>query len=436
MKKTAFLLALILAFSTLALFGCGGGTTPEQQGKTVTMVIESDKMTYYNELKAEFEQLYKEQGYTVSFVPVGGGQVEDKQSTMIAQRQAPDIIVGGDVHINSQYKYLLDLTTLVERDAEEVDFDDFIPQIMAELQKDGKLYYLPEFFNTSLLYYNLELFDSYNANPANTVKVEYPQADWTYEEFYSTADKLTVRAGDSCTQYGCYSTIGWWGEWLVHVRQAGGDFMKDGQVVLNTAQAQQGIQRYYDKMFAENRISNRPGELDLGGFSGGKYAMDYGGHVSNWADLRTVEDLKWDIQLLPSVNGNQKGGELSISGLGIYSQSNSTEAAWAFIKYITRKRDLEAWQAYPYIPPRTSGKELLLSVPKQDRPCPQNLEVAYTTLEEGYSTILPNERYFVYVNTQIVQNYITRILEQEFSVAEGLEQATSQANNYIRQNYA
>ena len=433
MKETALLLAVLLALGSLSLFGCSGGGTQEE-GKTVTMVIESDKMTYYNGLKAEFEQLYAEEGYTISFVPVGGGQVEDKQSNMIAQRQAPDIIVGGDVHINSQYKYLLDLTELVERDAEEVDYDDFIPQIMNELPIDGKLYYLPEFLHTSLLYYNIDMFDRYNADPANTEKLEYPQADWTYEEFYAAADKLTDRPGYS--EFGCYSIIGWWGEWLIHVRQAGGDFMKDGQVVLNTSEAKEGLQRYVDKMYAENRISNRVGELDLGGFSGGKYAMNYGGHVKDWVDFRAVEDLNWDIQLLPAVDGNQKGGELSISGLGIYAQSPNTEAAWAFIKFLTRKRDLEEWQAYPYIPPRTSGKNLLLSVPKEERPCPQNLEVAYQSLEEGYSTILPNERYFVYVNTQIVQNYVTRILEGEFSVADGLAEATQRANDYIRQNYS
>jgi ABC-type glycerol-3-phosphate transport system substrate-binding protein len=287
-----------------------------------------------------------------------------------------------------------------------------------------------------MLYYNKGIFDAYNANPANIEKVEYPQADWTYEEFYATAEKLTVRAGNAVSQFGCYSTIGWWGEWLTHVRQAGGKFMENGLVTLNTPQAIEGIQRYYDKMYSANRISNQKGIDDtFGDFSTKNYAMAYGGHMSNWADLRTVNDLDWDVQLLPAVNGNQTGGELSISALGIYKGSKSVEASWALIKYITRKRTLAEWNEYPYAPCRISGKQLLLEVPVAERKAPQNLEVVYESLEGGYCQSLPGEKYFSYVNTSIVQGYITKILEGEYTVEEGLREATERANNYIRQNY-
>ena len=83
----------------------------------------------------------------------------------MASGTAPDIIVGGDIHILSQYKYLVPLDELIKRDNADVDVDDFMPEIMDLLKKDGKTYYLPNFFNTSLLYYNKDLFDIYNANP-------------------------------------------------------------------------------------------------------------------------------------------------------------------------------------------------------------------------------------------------------------------------------
>ena len=215
------------------------------------MVVENADLDMYKEWFAEFEEKYKEEGYTVKPVPVGGGQIQGKQDNMMASGTAPDIVVGGDIHILSQYKYLVPLDELIKRDNADVDVDDFMPEIMDLLKKDGKTYYLPNFFNTSLLYYNKDLFDIYNANPSNAnAKLDYPQNDWTYDDFMNAAKKLTVKSGGEYSQWGCYSTIGWWGEWLIHVRQAGGDIMnEEGLVTLDTPEAKAGFQRYMDKMY-------------------------------------------------------------------------------------------------------------------------------------------------------------------------------------------
>lgn len=436
MKKILCLIIVIAA--VFSIVGCSPGETDNGvEKKTVTVVYEADKVSYWTQIKTEFEKKYSAEGYKLSLIPVGGGQVEAKQTTMIAQNNAPDLILGGDVHLLNQYKYLMPLNELIERDNEEVDYDDFIPEITDTLTYNDNIYYLPEFFNVSLLYYNKGIFDQYNADPANAGKlVEYPGSDWTYEKFYSVADALTKRSGNSVSQFGCYSTIGWWGEWLIHVRQSGGRFMNDdGYVCLDTQAAIEGIQRYYDKMYSTNRISNQKGTDDTyGDFSTGVFAMSYGGHISEWVDLRNTK-LDWDVQLLPSVNGNQKGGELAISAYGIYSKTKAKTATWELLKFITRKRTIEELNDYPYPSCRMSGKELLLSVPKEQRSAPQNLEVVYQSLEEGYCKSLPAEKYFSYVNTNIVQSYITRILENEFTVEEGLKKATEAANNYIRSNY-
>ncbi|MGN1100412.1 MAG: ABC transporter substrate-binding protein, partial [Christensenellales bacterium] len=275
MKK--ILCLIIVIASVFSVVGCSPGETDNgEEKKTVTVVYEADKVSYWTQIKTEFEKKYSAEGYKLSLIPVGGGQVEAKQTTMIAQNNAPDLILGGDIHLLNQYKYLMPLNELIERDNEEVDYEDFIPAITDTLTYNDNIYYLPEFFNVSLLYYNKGIFDQYNADPANADKlVEYPRSDWTYEEFYSAADALTKRSGNSVSQFGCYSTIGWWGEWLIHVRQSGGRFMNDdGYVCLDTKEAIQGVQRYYDKMYSSNRISNQKGTDDTyGDFSTGVFAM-------------------------------------------------------------------------------------------------------------------------------------------------------------------
>ena len=91
--------------------GPGGGG---DESKTVTLVYESDKNAYWQQIKSEFETKYAEEGYTIELVPVGGGQVEGKQTNMIAQNNPPDLILGGDVHIQSQSRYLMPLNDLIE----------------------------------------------------------------------------------------------------------------------------------------------------------------------------------------------------------------------------------------------------------------------------------------------------------------------------------
>lgn len=224
MKKIISIILFVCI--TIATVGCGKDNNNKTNSSTdIRIVIESEDGETYGKMFSEFEELYKEKGYKVIVTTVGGGQVYSKQENMMIQGMPPDVIVGGDVHIMNQHKYLLPLDDLISRDSEEVKADDFIDQVFNACKKDGKTLYLPNFFNSSLLYYNVDLFDSYNEK--NEVKIDYPKKEWTYEDFISAAKKLTYGTNGNISQWGCYSTIGWWGEWLIHVRQHGGDLMDE-----------------------------------------------------------------------------------------------------------------------------------------------------------------------------------------------------------------
>ena len=283
-KKLLAIISLICAFvCTVSLAACGnkpsgpvttGTLNKDQSGNVIfsnvsiklSTIVSGDDEAPFRQIVQQFNNEYRGR-INVEITNIAQDNFDDTVQQQIAQNNnPPDLILGGDVHIQSQSRYLMPLNDLIEQDAEEVDYDDFIPGITEMLTLNGNIYYLPEFFNVSLLYYNKDKFDEYNANPANSSKqVEYPQADWTYEEFYETADKLTVRSGNSVSQFGCYSVIGWWGEWLIHVRQAGGDFMnEEGWVTLNTDEAVEGMQPYYDKMYGTHRKVGGRAEEDKG----------------------------------------------------------------------------------------------------------------------------------------------------------------------------
>lgn len=425
----SIILCLILSLTIFSVVGCGGR---KEEGGTIRIVIETKNTSTYNKWFKEFETLYADKEYKVVVTPVADGAVQGKQDNMTIQGTPPDVVIGGDVHVMSQSRNLVSLDSFIERDADEVDIDDFIPQVIDACKYQDKCYYLPLFFNTSLLYYNKTLYENYNIdNPNDTIG--YPTSSWTYDDFMANAKKLTIGSKGSYSQWGSSSTIGWWGEWLIHVRQHGGEVMdSDGFITLDTSEALAGFESYLGKMNGENKVAYTVGELEMGGFAGKKTAMEYGGHVNNWFDYCNIKDFNWDVELLPTVNGNRVG-EFAVEGLGIHKESKNKEGAWALIKYLTRKKTGEELANYPLVSCRVSEKNELLAIPKAERKVPQNLEAVYESLQ--YNRILPQQSYFTYVVNQIVQKELTKAVEGLCSASTALQTATENANKYIRATY-
>jgi ABC-type glycerol-3-phosphate transport system substrate-binding protein len=57
--------------------------------------------------------------------------------------------------------------------------DVYYPRALTAFQKDGKQFALPASFSTVLLFYNKTLFD--------TAKVDYPKADWKWDDAVAAA---------------------------------------------------------------------------------------------------------------------------------------------------------------------------------------------------------------------------------------------------------
>ncbi len=74
------------------------------------------------------------------------------------------------------------------------------PETLRDLYSfDGTLYGMPRDFDTIGLYYNKDLFDA--------AGVEYPTADWTWEDLRAAAEALTVKEGGQTSQWGFGSVL-------------------------------------------------------------------------------------------------------------------------------------------------------------------------------------------------------------------------------------
>jgi multiple sugar transport system substrate-binding protein len=102
--------------------------------------------------------------------------------------------------------------------AADINFNNFNERFTQAFSYQGKRYAVPFMWDSNVLFYNKAHFDR--------AGVAYPNENWTWDDFYDAARRLTIREGGNTVQYGV----------LVHPNfQSGvGPFIfQNGQTVLN-----------------------------------------------------------------------------------------------------------------------------------------------------------------------------------------------------------
>ena len=84
---------------------------------------------------------------------------------------------------------------------------------------EGTVYGIPRDFDTIALFYNKDLFD--------TAGVEYPTGDWTWEDLRAAAEKLTVKDGDTATQWGFGSAVSDQSNYFNLIKQNDGEILNE-----------------------------------------------------------------------------------------------------------------------------------------------------------------------------------------------------------------
>jgi multiple sugar transport system substrate-binding protein len=297
MHKKLFLAPAIIAVSAL-LAGCsGGGGTGGADGEPVTItygIWAGTQTPAMKEIAAAFEKENPNIKVKVQESPwpefwstlqtgAAGGTAPDA-FWMLAQQIRP-YAVGGQ---------LLDISDAIE--SEGVDLANY-PQAVLDLydQGDGKIYGLPKDVDTNAVWYNKALFDA--------AGVDYPAADWTWEDFRATAKALTdADAG----VYGVAAPLDYQGGYYNSIFQAGGQVISDdGKTsLIDSPEAQAGI-KFWTDLQADGssptlqQLSDTEGETM---FEQGKVAMYMSG--AYWA-LKIYEnkDISADVDIAPLPTG-------------------------------------------------------------------------------------------------------------------------------------
>ena len=309
---------------SLLIVGCSTDDEPNAANNRIVVQVsgEREETAAYRAIVQDYENDHPEADVTLVEVPEKDDHLTKLASTFAAG-DPPDVFL---VNFREYSQFVArgalepveDLLT--ERG---VDLADYYEAPIEAFSLDGELQCMPQNVSSLVTYYNVDLFERAGVNP--------PRQGWTWEDFRSTAERLT--SGD-VRGVGIEPSI---------IRLApfvwanGGEIVDDpagpSTFTLDTPEAREAIE-FVVGLARDGLI---PTEREVGAqdletrFVTGKLAMLLSSRRDT-PEFREVQGLNWDVGPLPA--GDQEVGILHSDGYCISAGSN-IEAAADFVAFAT-----------------------------------------------------------------------------------------------------
>ncbi len=234
---------------------------------------------------------------------------------------------------------------------------------------DGTLMALPSSFSTVVLYYNKELFDA--------AGLDYPSADWTWDDEMQAAQALTDEAAGV---WGDHQPVSFH-EFYKVLAQNGGQFLNDDATAaaFNTPEGIEAAEWLVEKsgtvMPTVEQGQGTP-DFDTNLFRDGKLAMM---HTGIWVFGQVADvPFEWDISVEPG-NATQASAVFS-NAVAVSANTEHVEAATKWAEFLTSSETMvdirlqSGWELPPI-----ADEAKLASYLDQDNPA--NRQAVFDSLD-------------------------------------------------------
>lgn len=251
------------------------------------------------------------------------GEYNERVLTMAAGGNLPDLvwIQPSSFGTMTDNGILMDLSNKIE---EEIDVDEYQPNILELGQVEGTQYAMIRDRSTVQMGYNKDLFDE--------MGVEYPKDDWTMDEFLDIAQQLTVKEGDRTTQFGIENF------YLKELLLSYGTYILDPETAEVTFDSPEAIEAISFSQDLINEYNVQPTGAQSEGMSNlflsGMAAMRMTGPW-DWVEYEANADFEFDVVPLPIANETGTLSPASYLPIGLNAESDYPEEAWELLKYLT-----------------------------------------------------------------------------------------------------
>jgi multiple sugar transport system substrate-binding protein len=356
-KRFSLILGLFIV-AAMALAACGGAG-PASQGPTeITFMMwgAPEELTVWQAVVDDFQKTNS--NIKVKVDVSDWDSYWTKLNTLIAGNTPPDVFaMDAPLYLDWQSRgALLNLQPYI--DANPGFLDGFYPQTLTAYKVDDGYYGLPRDFQTIVLFYNKDMFDA--------AGLDYPTADWTYDDLLAAAKTLT-KDNDSdgkIDQYGI-STDTWDMElfWSEAIWAYGGEIISEdhSKTLIGEGGAREAW-AFIDSLYKEGVMPTptTAGEFGFDLFQSGMAAMTTIGH---WAVPGYVQaGINFDAAPMPKGPAGQ-ATSVNSAGFVISKDSKNADAAFEFIKFALseagQKRLAELGFAIPVLKSVAEGDSYL-----------------------------------------------------------------------------
>jgi multiple sugar transport system substrate-binding protein len=182
MKRTVFCAVLLAAAAGMVFAGGAKDSKSSSGGKTeLTIWFGNWWEPKAPGIKADFEAAYPQYSLKIELLPIAG--YFDNAAVAILGGTPPDILDIDVTQVSSfaSRNLLMDITQPV---GSKLKASDFLASAWDSSHYSGKMYGMPSRGTGGVYYYNKTMFDE--------AGVPYPKDGWTYADFLSVAQKITV----------------------------------------------------------------------------------------------------------------------------------------------------------------------------------------------------------------------------------------------------
>jgi multiple sugar transport system substrate-binding protein len=212
--------------------------------------------------------------------------------------------------------------------------DDFYDSLRAAFTIDDTFYCPPKDFSTLALQYNTDLFDA--------AGLDYPTADWTWDDLRNAAEVLTDR---DAGVYGMVLSADF-ARWIAFLYQAGGS-VTDADFTTMTINSPEGREAadFYISLVTDGYAA-QPTDLDSGwageAFGKGLAAMAMEGNwvVSYMAD--NFPDVNYGVAELPAGPGGKATMAFTVC-YAVPAAGQHKEESFRLVNYLTGPEGMKEW---------------------------------------------------------------------------------------------
>lgn len=340
-------LKLSAAFGTTAvLSACVPTTAPSNAGGAPAAEVvqvqyqsrEPENAAGISEMWSEWYPTFQEQNpnIAVEFLPwPGGNEMEGPYAAMVAGT-APDLLefCCQNTTFFMQHDETLSLQAFIDRDADEVNIDDYYEHQFDPWTQNGEIHFMPRFTGTMAIYYNIDWFER--------VGVELPPKEWGGWDWQTYAEIGAKFVGTE-PQTWATSNYGLQGNWLTQYWLRGfGAHMVDPEdnthCGLDSPEAVECMEFLRSMlwdigMFVPSN-STMSGGIDVTAlFNSERIAMMEMGpwNLNNAID---TAQFRWDVA--PMVNGPAgPTTHQSVDGTMIWKGTEAPDESWQLLKGTT-----------------------------------------------------------------------------------------------------